>query len=179
MRAPRTLALLPLILLTLLSAAPAFAAGLYQIEVIVFRQAGEPIPASQSAPEDWSQGAQPLDATHERATALNSEAAKLTPANGYQVLLHKAWSQNLSATPNMVSVTSGEQQLGHYPVEGTLALTLDRSVDAQADFWINQFDGSGLISSSERLRQGTRLKNGELTFLDHGNLGILIRISPL
>ncbi|MNY51841.1 hypothetical protein D3C86_1874670 [compost metagenome] len=95
------------------------------------------------------------------------------------MLLHKAWSQDLSAIPSKVSVTSGEQQLGHFPVEGTLALAIDRSIDAQADFWINRFDGSGLIASSERLHQGSRLKNGELTFLDHGNLGILIRVSPL
>lgn len=173
MRAIRNFALL----LALLAPA-AFADGLYSVEMIIFRQSGDPIPASQPAPDDWAAGSQSIEGS-ERGTALDGEAAKLSPNAGYEVLLHKAWSQNLSATPNMVSVTSGEQQLGHYPVEGTLALTLDRSVDAQADFWINQFDGSGLISSSERLRQGTRLKNGELTFLDHGNLGILIRISPL
>ena len=70
MRAIRTLALLPLILLSLLSTSSAFAAGLYQVEVIVFRQAGEPIRASQPAPEDWSQGAQPIDASRERSTAV-------------------------------------------------------------------------------------------------------------
>ncbi|WP_271411814.1 CsiV family protein [Pseudomonas sp. Q1-7] len=173
MRAIRNFALL----LALLAPA-AFADGLYSVEMIIFRQAGDPIPSSQPAPDDWAAGSQSI-AGSERATALDGEAAKLNPNAGYEVLLHKAWSQNLSAIPNKVAVSIGEPQLGHFPVEGTLALTLDRSVDAEADFWINQFDGSGLISSSERLRQGTRLKNGELTYLDHGNLGILIRISPL
>lgn len=173
MRAIRNFALLLALL-----APTAFADGLYSVEMIIFRQAGDPIPASQPAPDDWAAGSQSI-AGSERGTALDGEAAKLNPNAGYEVLLHKAWSQDLSANPSKVSVTSGEQQLGHFPVEGTLALAIDRSIDAQADFWINRFDGSGLISSSERLHQGSRLKNGELTFLDHGNLGILIRVSPL
>ncbi|WP_041770206.1 CsiV family protein [Metapseudomonas resinovorans] len=173
MRAIRNFALL----LALLAPA-AFADGLYSVEMIIFRQAGNPAPASQPAPDDWAAGSQSISGS-ERATALDGEAAKLSPNAGYEVLLHKAWSQNLSAIPSKVAVSAGEQQLGHFPVEGTLALTLDRSIDAQADFWINQFDGSGLMNGSERLRQGTRLKNGELTYLDHGNLGVLIRISPL
>lgn len=179
MRAFRTLALLPLILLSLLSTAPAFAAGLYQVEVIVFRQAGEPIPASQPAPEDWSQGAQPIDASRERSTALNSEAGKLNPANGYQVLLHKAWSQNLDGNASSVALSSGNEQFGHFPVEGTLRLSQARFIDLEADLWVNQFDDSGLLSSSERIKQGSRLKSGELTYLDHGSLGLLIRVSPL
>jgi hypothetical protein len=179
MRAFRTLALLPLILLSLLGTAPAFAAGPYQVEVIVFRQAGEPIPASQPAPEDWSQGAQPIDASRERSTALNSEAGKLSPANGYQVLLHKAWSQNLDGNVSSVALSSGNEQFGHFPVEGTLRLSQARFIDLEADLWVNQFDDSGLLSSSERIKQGSRLKSGELTYLDHGSLGLLIRVSPL
>ena len=173
MRAIRNFALLLALL-----APTAFADGLYSVEMIIFRQAGDPIPAAQPAPDDWAAGSQSITGS-ERGTALDGEAAKLNPNAGYEVLLHKAWSQDLSAIPSKVSVTSGEQQLGHFPVEGTLALAIDRSIDAQADFWINRFDGSGLIASSERLHQGSRLKNGELTFLDHGNLGILIRVSPL
>jgi hypothetical protein len=179
MRALRTLTLLPLILLSLLSAAPAFAEGLYQIEVILFRQAGEPIPASQPAPEDWSQGAQAIDATRERATALNSQASKLSPANGYQVLLHKAWSQSLGGSASSVALSTGNEHFGHFPIEGTLSLKQARFIDLEADLWVNQFDDSGLLSSSERLKQGSRLKSGELTYLDHGSLGLLIRVSPL
>lgn len=179
MRALRTLALLPLILLSLLSASASFAAGLYQVEVIVFRQAGEPIPASQPAPDDWRRGAAPLDANRERATALNSQADKLNPANGYQVLLHKAWAQTLDGNPSNVALSTGNEQFGHFPVEGTLSLKQARFIDLEADLWVNRFDDSGLLSSSERLKQGSRLKSGELTYLDHGSLGLLIRVSPL
>lgn len=165
------------LLLALLTPA-AFADGLYQVEMILFRQAGEPIPSSQPAPDDWANGSPSIEGS-ERSTALNGEAAKLDPSKGYQVLLHKAWSQNLSAVPSAVSVTTGNEQLGHFPVEGTLTLSVDRSIDARADFWINQFDADGLLSGSERFRQAAHLKNGELTYLDHSSLGILIRVSPL
>ncbi|QLC74502.1 peptidoglycan binding protein CsiV [Pseudomonas sp. LPB0260] len=178
MRAFRTLALLPLTLLMLL-ATPAVADGLFQVEVIVFRQAGEPVPASQPAPDDWAQGAPSIDLGSERGTALNSEAAKLSAANGYQVLLHKAWSQSLSGSPSRVALSSGGEQFGHFPVEGTLSLRLARFIDVEADLWVNQFDASGLLQGSERLKQDSRLKSGELTYLDHGSLGLLIRVKPL
>ncbi|WPC03668.1 CsiV family protein [Pseudomonas benzenivorans] len=178
MRALRTLALLPLTLLMLL-ATPTFAEGLYQVEVIVFRQAGEPVPASQPAPDDWARDAQPIDAGSERGTTLNSEASRLNPGNGYQVLLHRAWSQHLSGTPSRVALSTGSEQFGHFPVEGTLSLKQARFIDVEADLWINSFDASGLLSGSERLKQDSRLKSGELTFLDHGSLGLLIRVKPL
>ncbi|WP_137888006.1 CsiV family protein [Pseudomonas sp. 2FE] len=174
MRALHCLALL----LTLI-APTAFADGLYQVELILFRQAGEPIPASQTAPDDWAADAQALAAGSERGTALNAEAAKLTAANGYQVLLHQAWQQNVGEAPTKIALSSGQQQFGHFPVEGTLSLKQMRFVDLESDFWINQFDADGLLSGSERLKQGTRLKTGELTFLDHGSLGLLIKVSPL
>ncbi|MDH1261549.1 CsiV family protein [Pseudomonas sp. GD03944] len=179
MRALRTLALLPLLLLSLLGPGLAWADRLHQVEIIVFRQAGEPIPAAQPVPDDWAQGALPVDATQERATALNGEAAKLNPGNGYQVLLHKAWTQSLGSAPSTAAISTGNEQFGHFPVEGTLRLTQARFVDVEADLWVNQFDGSGLVTGSERIKQSSRLKTGELTYLDHGSLGLLIRVSPL
>lgn len=168
-----------LALALLLLAPAAFAEGLHQVELIVFRQAGEPVPASQVAPDDWAGGAQSLSADNLRGTALNGEAAKLTAANGYQVLLHQAWQQNLGATPSKVALSDGQEQFGHFPVEGNLSLQQARFIDVDADLWINQFDADGLLIGSERLKQGSRLKTGELTFLDHGSLGLLIKISPL
>ncbi|MBM7060970.1 hypothetical protein JQX08_09655 [Pseudomonas sp. UL073] len=165
-------------LLLALLAPAAFADGQFQVELIVFRQAGDTVPASQPAPDDWAMGAQSI-AGSERGTALNDAAAKLSPNQGYQVLLHKAWTQNLSATPSKVSLSTGDQQFGHHPVEGTVTLTQVRFTDATVELWINQFDDNGLLTASERVKQTARLKNGELTYLDHSNLGLLIKIVPL
>lgn len=171
----RALRLIPLLFCLLAPAA--FADGLYQIEVIVFRQAGEALSSSQPAPDDWAVGAAPI-AGNERGTALNNEAAKLNPGNGYEVLLHQAWAQNLSAVPTKSALSTGTEQFGHYPAEGTVSLSeQDRLVDLEANIWINRFDADGLLTGSERVRQRTRLRPGELTYLDNGSLGLLVKVS--
>ena len=48
-----------------------------------------------------------------------------------------------------------------------------------ADFWINRIDANGLVTASERLRQQSHTKNGQLNFLDNGHLGLLIKITSL
>lgn len=167
----------PLLLLLCLMAPQAFADGLFQIEVIVFRQEGEALASSQPAPDDWAVGAAPI-AGNERGTALDGEAAKLNPGNGYEVLLHKAWAQNLTATPSKAALSTGNEQFGHFPVEGVLSLSeQQRLIDLEADFWINRFDSDGLLTGSERVRQKTRLKPNELTYLDNGSLGVLVKIT--
>ena len=171
----RLLRLLPL-LLTLL-APSVFAAGNYQIELILFRQAGAPIPASQPVPDDWAGDAQPPASGSERGTALNAEAAKLVAANGYEVVLHQAWVQPVGPTPVNIALSSGQLQLGHYPAEGTLSLSFVDYLNVNADFWVNQFDADGLVTASERIKHSSRLKNGQLTYLDHGSLGLLIKVS--
>jgi hypothetical protein len=163
-------------LLLCLLAPQAFADGLFQIEVLVFRQGGEAL-SSQPAPDDWALGAAPI-AGNERGTALNDEAAKLNPGNGYEVLLHKAWAQNLSAVPSKAALSTGNEQFGHFPVEGVVSLSeQQRLIDLEADFWVNRFDNDGLLNGSARVRQKTRLKLGELTYLDNGSLGVLVKIT--
>jgi hypothetical protein len=179
MRALRTLNLLPLMLLGLLSSTAALAESLYQVEVIVFRQAAEQISAGQLPPDNWAQNALPVDGSNSRSTALNVEAAKLSPSSGYQVLLHKAWSQSVGGLSSSVAISTGNQQFGHYPVEGTISLKEGRLIELESDIWVNQLDASGILSDSERIKQSSRLKSGELTFVDNGSLGLLIRVSAL
>ena len=168
----------PLLMLLCLMAPQAFADGLFQIEVIVFRQAGEALSSSQPAPDDWAVGAAPI-AGNERGTALDGEAAKLNPGIGYEVLLHKAWAQNLTAALSKAALSTGNEQFGHFPVEGVVSLSeQQRLIDLEADFWINRFDNDGLLTGSERVRQKSRLKLGELTYLDNGSLGVLVKITP-
>lgn len=179
MRARQPLALLSLILLSLLSSSAALAETMFQVEVIVFRQTTEQLPAARPAPDDWAQGAWPIDPSQERVTTLNIEASKLTPANGYSVLLHKAWAQSIGASPSSVALSTGSEQSGHFPVEGTLELQQNRLIDLDVNLWINRFDDNGWLSSSELIKHSVHLQSGELTYLDHGSLGLLVRISPL
>jgi hypothetical protein len=173
----RLLRFLPL-LLTLL-AAPVFADSNFQVELILFRQASTPLLSSQPVPEDWADDAQLPASGSERSTALNDEAAKLSPANGYEVLLHRAWRQSVGAAPVKIALSNGQEQLGQFPVQGILTLQQDSFVEATADFWANQFDADGMVESSEHIKQSRRLKNDQVTYLDHGSLGVLIKVSPL
>lgn len=179
MRALRTLAQLPLVLLCLLGSNAALAERLYQVEVIVFRQSSETASASQLPPADWAQNALPVDASNSRSPALTNEASKLNPANGYQVLLHQAWSQGIGDSSSSVAISTGSEQFGHYPVQGRISLRGDRLIEFDCDIWINQFEQSGSLTASERIKQSRRLKSAELTFVDNGSLGLLIRVSPL
>ncbi|MFP6849339.1 MAG: CsiV family protein [Pseudomonas sp.] len=178
MRALRTLTLLPLILLCTLNSSAALAESLYQVEVIVFRQSVDTISAGQLPPDNWEQDALPVDANNSRSTALNAEADKLNPSSGYQVLLHQAWVQSLGDSSSSVAIHTGDEQFGHYPVEGRISLKDGRLIELESDIWVNQFDANGSLSDSERIKQSSRLKSGELTFVDNGSLGMLIRVRP-
>lgn len=179
MRALRSLALLVLPLFGGLNAPAALADSLFLVETIVFRQSEQVIPSTQQPKDDWSENARVLDSSISRVSTLNDEASKLTPENGYQILLHKAWQQSISSDDSSVAISEGQGQFGHFPVQGTITLREKRPVELDADIWVNRFDNHGSISQSERLKRTSRLSVGELTYLDGGSIGMLIRIRAL
>ena len=148
----------------------------YHLEVVLFRM-GEPIASGRPAPENWSQNTDLRAEDASAGTRLDTEVAKLTPENGYKVLMHRAWRQRLGPTATRVAISEGEPQLGQYPVHGTLRLRLDRLVEMQAELWVNQLN-EGQIVQSEQIKQNRRLKPGELTFVDGTSLGLLVRATP-
>ncbi|MFJ2467245.1 CsiV family protein [Pseudomonas sp. NPDC087615] len=166
------------LLLTLVAPA-AFADDTYQVEMILVRQNAVPAIVSRAAPEDWAAGAQRLGDDSNRTPALGDVASKLTASRDYSVLMHKAWQQTLGEAPTKVAVSDGKEQFGQFPIEGTLEMKLGRFTDVTADFWVNQIDANGLVTSSERLRQDSHTKNGQLNFLDNGHLALLIKITSL
>jgi hypothetical protein len=85
----------------------------------------------------------------------------------------------LGETPSKVAISDGEEQFGHFPIEGTVSLGLARFTDIDANFWVNQLDSHGVLVTSERMRQATRVRNGELTYMDNGSLAMLIKVSPV
>lgn len=166
-------------LITALVAPTAFADDLYQIEMILVRQNAVPAIVSRAAPEDWAAGAQPISHDSLRTPSLNGEVEKLTASNEYTVLLHKAWQQTLGEEASKVAISEGKEQFGQFPIEGTLSMKLGRFTDVDADFWVNQIDANGMVTASERMKQESHTKNGQLNFLDNGHLGMLIKITSL
>ena len=178
MRLFRSLTLLTM-LITALVAPSVFADDLYQIEMILVRQNAVPAIVSRAAPEDWAAGAQRLGADSQRTPALGGVVEKLTASGDYSVLMHKAWQQKLGEEASKVAISEGTEQFGQFPIEGTLSLKLGRFTDVDADFWVNKIDANGLVTASERLKQESHTKNGQLNFLDNGHLGLLIKITSL
>lgn len=178
MRLTRSLTIL-LTLLAMQLSSVAFADNLYQVEMILLRQNAVPAISSPPAPENWAAGAPAVTAQMERTPALGDTAAKLAASGDYSVLLHKAWQQDLSTDASKVSIHSGDEQFGQFPIEGTLSLALGRFTDVDAQFWVNTFDSNGTITSSERLKQISRTKNGELNFIDNGHLALLLKVTSL
>ena len=168
--------LIHLALLLTLCSTHALANDTQQVELIIFRQSSQTIPASQVAPDNWANGATPVTREMLRSTHLDHLVKKLTPANGYQVLLHKAWLQTSNGTSVQVAVSEGTESFAHYPVEGTISMELERTSQVQMDFWINQFNPDATLLSSERFKQSALVANDQVTFIDHGTLGALIRI---
>lgn len=156
-----------------------WAQTLYKVEVIFFRQAGAIVPASQIAPEDWAAESQPITRETQRETALDELAAKLTDKQGYRVLIHQAWLQAIDTQPQSSALTQGTAYYGRYPVEAVFRFQAGQSIILNASLWINQMDANGLITSSEWFKQTRNLLPGKLTYIDHGNLGMLIRIDTL
>lgn len=168
----------PLLVSLLLIAPAAFADALYQVELIVFRQAEKPVNASQPSPEDWANGASAIAAENERGTALGGEAEKLA-AKGYQVVLHKAWQQGVGGSSAPVRFSAGQEHDGHFPVEGVLALSQGRQLELKLQSWINQFNHDGFLTGSERVQAQRGVLPGQLIYLDHPSAGALIRITAL
>ncbi|UEB94255.1 peptidoglycan binding protein CsiV [Pseudomonas sp. HN2] len=179
MRLFRSLTLLLASLLITVAAPAAFADDTYQVEMILVRQNAVPAIVSRAAPEDWAAGAQRLGNDSQRTPALNDVVTKLTASGEYTVLMHKAWQQSLGEAPAKVAVSEGQEQFGQFPIEGTLEMKLGRFTDVTADFWVNQIDANGLVTASERLRQDSHTKNGQLNYLDNGHLALLIKITSL
>ncbi len=148
------------------------------VELIVFRQSSESLTASRVAPDSWANGAIPITAKMQRSTHLGHLTEKLTPNNGYQVLLHRAWLQDSTNNSAQMAISEGQQHFDHYPIEGTLDFALDRTSAVQLDLWINQFNANQTLRSSERFKQKALVPNGKVTFVDNGTLGALIRIQP-
>ncbi|MGF6591134.1 CsiV family protein [Pseudomonas sp. 2835] len=163
-----------LTLLLALIAPAAFADGAFQVEMILFRQNAVPAIPSPAA-EDWRNGAQAIPEGDLRQPALNDEAAKLAAdPNQYTVLLHKAWKQDAGT----VAISDGEEHFGQFPIAGNLSIKEERFIDAEANFWVNQFDGNGSVLQSEAFKQSNKnIKNGELTFLDGGPLALLLKVT--
>lgn len=173
-----------LLLLFCLSALPALAQSLYQVEIMLFSQSGSPL-YSAPAPDyswadeaSWAEGDNTVDLRPVSDTLLRmtGEAEKLR-RNGSDILLHQAWVQPADAEL-WVAAASGDALDEVYPAQALLRLQRDRFIELDATFWRNQLDyANRRLDASERIREQRRLRLDEVHYFDHQSLGALVRVS--
>ncbi|TVP90101.1 MAG: hypothetical protein EA348_06835 [Pseudomonadaceae bacterium] len=172
-----------LLVLLSLTAMPALAQTLYQVEVVLFSQSGS---ALYSAPPDyrwaddavWADRDNPADVrpVSDTLLRLNSQADRLRQ-NGNTILLHKAWVQPADGNL-LVAAADGEPLDEVYPVQALVRLQRDRFIELDATFWRNHINReSRNLAASERLRDQRRLRLDEVHYLDHQSIGALVRVS--
>lgn len=198
----RALQVAVLALLAALAALPALAqSGRIQVEVLVFAY-NNPETGSALSPSD----AEPtytgmlLGEGGSVYSALPAEALKLGGANGAlarhartRALVHIGWQQEAGMT-RAVRLRGGASIRGSNPESGALAtelpeldgdisLRFGRGVEVHADALLRvaTHDSAGRPSGEQRFRLNSKriMNYGELHYLDHPALGIIVRVDPV
>jgi hypothetical protein len=138
---------------------------------------------------------------------LEGPAGSIRRSSLYALLLHQSWQQPIDQTPTPILVQGGQQFGDRFELEGTLSLRRQRFLHVEADLWLTQFSPQqalpastvpstlkaqfpDLFEASERgrtfsadakfhLSERRRLRSGELHYLDHPALGVLILVTTL
>ena len=166
-------------LLLITTALPLWAADGYHIELIIFRQGDMKANYhSKIAPDNWAHKSQHLQPFQLRSSLLETPVTKLKNSSRYTILLHRSWQQDQSRRATRIALTSGDEIFGHHPIEGVLTLEQGQSNKVNLEFWINQFKADGNLERSEYLQQSALAPYNELTYIDYGDLGVLIKIQP-
>lgn len=150
-----------------------------QVEVLLFRQGDTPLIASQPPAPNWAEGSSLLTERNEVPLSMAEQAAKLTPDQGYQILLHKAWRQPMKGVTADLSIKEGQGLFEFFPIQGRLRLSFGEQISMSTDIWLNTLDEQGRITASEHSDQNFRVRLNEIRYLDHGSLGVLIRVNKL
>jgi hypothetical protein len=142
-----------------------------------------------------------------RTFTLTAEANRLTRVGGVHVLLHGRWLQPVPARqmPQPLLLQVGPRYGETYALEGTLDVTLGRFLHFNANLIYREpligaapLDraqpppGNGAALSRPapalddlaaggfmQLQESRRVRSGELHYLDHPKLGVLVRIEPV
>ena len=152
----------------------------YLVEVVFFGQPSAPLVQGSNPELDWEVDAVDLENTARTDVRAIDQARKLEQ-NGYQIYLHQAWSQPLD-NDLVVALHRGNPENGVYPIQGLVNLRQATLTELKVAFWRNRSAAELQLQSetpliSEFLHQTRALRPGEVHYLDHQSLGMLVTIS--
>ena len=160
----------------------------YLVEVVFFGQPSAPLVQGSNPELDWEVDAVDLENTArtdvraiDQTRYRLSDRARKLEQNGYQIYLHQAWSQPLD-NDLVVALHRGNPENGVYPIQGLVNLRQATLTELKVAFWRNRSAAELQLQSetpliSEFLHQTRALRPGEVHYLDHQSLGMLVTIS--
>jgi hypothetical protein len=111
--------------------------------------------------------------------ALKREAQQIARAAGLHLLWHGAWMQPVpdrDGETHLPMLLQVGQRIGNeYQVEGRIDVTRGRYLHFDTQLWMRDETPDSYFALSE----SRRLRSGELNYLDHPRLGVLVRVDPL
>ncbi len=160
----------------------------YLVEVVFFGQPSAPLVQGTPPDLDWAAETVDLEGTartdvrtiDQTRYRLSNQARKLEQS-GYQIYLHQAWTQPLD-NDLIVALHRGNADNGIYPIQGLVNLRQENLTELKVAFWRNRSAAELQLQSetpliSEFLHQTRALRPGEVHYLDHQSLGMLVTIS--
>jgi hypothetical protein len=144
----------------------------YDVEIVVFRIAGNAgtEDLNVASPPINATGGMPLTPTTQRR--LTEEASRLRSAGGYQILAHTAWTQAPAAWNSRHGVSTAQLGLEESGISGTVFIERGQYLHLGFDLRVDQGGHVYTISEVRRVRPG------EAQYFDHPSVGILALISP-
>lgn len=137
---------------------------------------------------------------------LNKEADAIAGRRNWHVLLHTAWRQTVDdpAHATAVIISGGKQFGAHHELEGTFTLSVEHFLRADANLWLSRFASNAneistttlpnvpgtiappaddsahyVATQTVVLQEQRRLRSGELHYLDHPRLGLIVLVTPV
>ncbi len=123
----------------------------------------------------------------ENALQLNATLSALLLSNRYQILMHSAWLQPITAANNpgpAVHITGGEhyapesEEDEQWQIDGLLWLTRSpNGLNVALNLLLNEPDEQHKTRALPLVQQ-QRTRSGELLYFDHPAYGVLLLIAP-
>lgn len=172
----------------LLTSGSLLAANRYDVELIVFERSSKAAAMNESWPED--PGSPDLhNATHVTSAkglytmlpnakrTLNSVAASMRQASGKPVqLTHMLWRQPAPSRKDATPVyISGKTKTG--TLTGTVKVSSQRFLHLDLDLLLEA--PGGPAPGRYRMQDSRVMRSGELHYIDHPTMGVLVRITQV
>jgi hypothetical protein len=144
----------------------------YDVEIVIFRIAGNAGPEDLNVANLPSNAAGGMQLTPTTQRRLTEEAARLRAAGGYQIIAHTAWTQAPAAWNSRRGVSTAQLGIESAGITGTVFIERGQYLHLGFDLRVDQGGHVYTISEVRRVRAG------EAQYFDHPSVGILAIISP-